>query len=427
MTAGVSRASGARVGGDTDRQPRRPVAARGRRTAQRRHDRGRGHPPDACALQRGRCPVGCPVARRARAQRTDEAQPHRRTRSGRRARRVRERRGDARHRGSRASFSCARASRPAARSKSCPGRARRWLRSCCRVFPLPASASRGSCPARVAPAPNGSRRSRPRTSPSCCSSRRTESARHLPTCAPCVVRSARSPSCVRSPSATRRSCAAPSTKSLVDAVPDAGARGEHVIVVGAADAPRRGRRRPSSRPKPRAALASGASARDAAASVAHHLGVSKRRAYDVVLRVRGAAPAEVPVIRCQRAASTRLSSLAQSLQTCLSCSVRKLSALPQITHSGSIFSEHQAAFLDMDVEQVPLADAEDLAKFGGYDDPAQLVDTASSADRSHDGLPDPCPSIPAMVRLHRRGPMGLVMSIRCPTPRARCSRVGLAE
>ena len=76
---------------------------------------------------------------------------------------------------------------------------------------------------------------------------------------------------------------------VVDAVPDAGARGEHVIVVGAADA-RAEVDESVVETEARAALASGASARDAAASVAHHLGVSKRRAYDVVLRVRGAAP-----------------------------------------------------------------------------------------------------------------------------------------
>ena len=75
----------------------------------------------------------------------------------------------------------------------------------------------------------------------------------------------------------------------VDAVPDAGARGEHVIVVGAADA-RAEVDESVVETEARAALASGASARDAAASVAHHLGVSKRRAYDVVLRVRGGAP-----------------------------------------------------------------------------------------------------------------------------------------
>jgi 16S rRNA (cytidine1402-2'-O)-methyltransferase len=76
---------------------------------------------------------------------------------------------------------------------------------------------------------------------------------------------------------------------VVDAVPDAGARGEHVIVVGAADA-RAEVDESVVETEARAALASGASARDAAASIAHHLGVSKRRAYDVVLRVRGAAP-----------------------------------------------------------------------------------------------------------------------------------------
>jgi 16S rRNA (cytidine1402-2'-O)-methyltransferase len=76
--------------------------------------------------------------------------------------------------------------------------------------------------------------------------------------------------------------------SLVDtAVPDAGARGEHVVVVGPA---------PAAAPvaddaidvAARAALAEGASARDAASAVARDLGVAKRRAYDAVLRVRSA-------------------------------------------------------------------------------------------------------------------------------------------
>ena len=74
----------------------------------------------------------------------------------------------------------------------------------------------------------------------------------------------------------------------IDAVPEAGARGEHVIVIGAADA-RSEVDDAVLDEEARAALASGATARDAAASVAHHLGVSKRRAYDAVLRARDAA------------------------------------------------------------------------------------------------------------------------------------------
>jgi 16S rRNA (cytidine1402-2'-O)-methyltransferase len=70
---------------------------------------------------------------------------------------------------------------------------------------------------------------------------------------------------------------------------DSGARGEHVIVVGPA-------------PEPedvddetivdaaRAALARGSTARDAAAAVARELGVSKRRAYEAVLKARPATP-----------------------------------------------------------------------------------------------------------------------------------------
>jgi 16S rRNA (cytidine1402-2'-O)-methyltransferase len=75
----------------------------------------------------------------------------------------------------------------------------------------------------------------------------------------------------------------------VEAVPDAPARGEHVIVIGAADA-RTEVDEAVLEGEARLAIAGGASARDAAASIAHHLGVSKRRAYDAVLRARGAAP-----------------------------------------------------------------------------------------------------------------------------------------
>ena len=70
-----------------------------------------------------------------------------------------------------------------------------------------------------------------------------------------------------------------------DASAAAAARGEHVIVVGPA---------PAAAPvddgaieqAARDALARGETARDAAATVARELGVSKRRAYDAVLRVR---------------------------------------------------------------------------------------------------------------------------------------------
>jgi 16S rRNA C1402 (ribose-2'-O) methylase RsmI len=70
-----------------------------------------------------------------------------------------------------------------------------------------------------------------------------------------------------------------------DASRAAAARGEHVIVVGPAP--------PASEvddgaldDAARDALAAGATTRDAAASVARELGVSKRRAYDAVLRMR---------------------------------------------------------------------------------------------------------------------------------------------
>ena len=70
-----------------------------------------------------------------------------------------------------------------------------------------------------------------------------------------------------------------------DASAASAARGEHVIVVGPA---------PAAAPvdegaieqAARDALARGETARDAAATVARELGVSKRRAYDAVLRVR---------------------------------------------------------------------------------------------------------------------------------------------
>ena len=56
------RRSGA--GGDADRQPRRPVAARGRGAARRRRDRGRGHPadPGAAHATRASAPAAGSVA-----------------------------------------------------------------------------------------------------------------------------------------------------------------------------------------------------------------------------------------------------------------------------------------------------------------------------------------------------------------------------
>jgi 16S rRNA (cytidine1402-2'-O)-methyltransferase len=69
-------------------------------------------------------------------------------------------------------------------------------------------------------------------------------------------------------------------------VADASARGEHVIVIGPAPEPA-GPDEETVERAARDALAAGASARDAAASVAQELGVSKRRAYDAVLRTRG--------------------------------------------------------------------------------------------------------------------------------------------
>jgi 16S rRNA (cytidine1402-2'-O)-methyltransferase len=63
------------------------------------------------------------------------------------------------------------------------------------------------------------------------------------------------------------------------------ARGEHVIVVGPAE-PAAAIDEPAVEQAARDALAGGATARDAAASVARDLRVSKRRAYDAVLRVR---------------------------------------------------------------------------------------------------------------------------------------------
>jgi 16S rRNA (cytidine1402-2'-O)-methyltransferase len=65
----------------------------------------------------------------------------------------------------------------------------------------------------------------------------------------------------------------------------AAARGEHVIVVG--PAPQRAPIDDAAVDEAaRVALADGATARDAAAAVARDLGLSKRRAYDAVLRVR---------------------------------------------------------------------------------------------------------------------------------------------
>ncbi|GIU86363.1 MAG: ribosomal RNA small subunit methyltransferase I [Acidimicrobiia bacterium] len=74
---------------------------------------------------------------------------------------------------------------------------------------------------------------------------------------------------------------------VADAVGRGGeARGEHVIVVGAAPGPA-AVTEASLDDAARGALAAGASARDAAAAVARELGVPRRRAYDAVLRVRG--------------------------------------------------------------------------------------------------------------------------------------------
>jgi 16S rRNA (cytidine1402-2'-O)-methyltransferase len=67
---------------------------------------------------------------------------------------------------------------------------------------------------------------------------------------------------------------------------DATARGEHVIVIGPAD--EHDVDDATIDDAARAALDAGATARDAASTVAHALGVSKRRAYDAVLRRRSA-------------------------------------------------------------------------------------------------------------------------------------------
>ena len=112
----------------------------------------------------------------------------------------------------------------------------------------------------------------------------------MPTCVPCVVpRGGR-----RRAEVTKRYeevVRGTLDEVLVDTVPDAGARGEHVIVVGAADA----RAEVDESVVETEARASSRVGRagDAAAPVAHHLGVSKRHTYDVVLRVTGAAPLEV--------------------------------------------------------------------------------------------------------------------------------------
>ena len=57
---------------DADRQPRRPLTARGRGAARRRRDRGRGHPPHARPAHPRRRARGGPAARGARAQRAGE-------------------------------------------------------------------------------------------------------------------------------------------------------------------------------------------------------------------------------------------------------------------------------------------------------------------------------------------------------------------
>jgi 16S rRNA (cytidine1402-2'-O)-methyltransferase len=66
---------------------------------------------------------------------------------------------------------------------------------------------------------------------------------------------------------------------------DSGARGEHVIVVGPAPEPA-GVDNDTIADAARAALARGTTARDAAVDVARELGVSKRRAYEAVLKAR---------------------------------------------------------------------------------------------------------------------------------------------
>jgi len=77
----------------------------------------------------------------------------------------------------------------------------------------------------------------------------------------------------------------PLREVATQAAAGAPARGEHVVVVAPAPAPAAvddGVLDAAARD----ALAAGGSARDAAAAVSHGLGVSKRRAYDAVLRVR---------------------------------------------------------------------------------------------------------------------------------------------
>ena len=179
MTAGA--ACCARPRRDTDREPRRPVAARGRRAAQRRRHRGGGHAPRRVRCARA---VGIAAGNRLRAvhghNETDRGAPHRRRDPRRRARRVRERRRDARHRGS------GRAPRARVRRGGLRGRGRArsergcWPRSCCRACRRAGSASRDSCPARARARAErlACDRDLGRDRP-CCSSRRTGSAATL--------------------------------------------------------------------------------------------------------------------------------------------------------------------------------------------------------------------------------------------------------
>jgi hypothetical protein len=66
------------------------------------------------------------------------------------------------------------------------------------------------------------------------------------------------------------------------------------------------------------------------------------------------------------------------------------------------FEQHESTLFDSDVQQIALAYAQDLPKFGRDNYPTQLVDPSGGADRSHVGTPKPLsPRRPHPTRPHR--------------------------
>src|SRR5262245_27703288 len=123
-------------------------------------------------------------------------------------------------------------------------------------------------------------------------------------------------------------------------------------------------------------------------------------------RVRATRPRPWPATSASRSGgrTTRCCAAAPLDGIELGCAVLAdvlLAQLPQVVAAatdralGLDLEVDEPTFLDTYVEQVALVDAEELAELGRDDHPAQLVDAPSGADRSHNGLLDPCPHVPA--------------------------------